>query len=518
MKFIRSNLPKILLWIAIATYAIYFSCATIYRINAQYAHYYDLGIMHQTTYNTYMAMATGDLTRFLEMTNTLGPEQIKRMAIHNDIILALLAPFYFIYSGPQTLLVIQAVVVALGAYGLFLTVNAVFLQKNKHDNTQNKQQAVEWFALLIAVLYLINPMVNLANLYEFHAVVLSTTFLIFMFYFWYIKRFWLSALFAVLSMLTKEQVALTIIFFTLYIAYTHSKPILFSKKKNWKAFFPKLYFPALLAIGSAIWFFVSLEIIIPAFRGGTNHFALEYYGDIGDSPTDVVVSLLKNPLLFFNYVFSPDAMRYLTQLFTPLAFLSLVTLPVLAIATPEFGVNLISQSSNMRNIYFHYTAVLTPFIFLSAIMSINFIVNILNKKITYVKALQLVGVILIGCSLYAAYSYGPLPFARKAQTGMFYANPRNNTLVKQWAKELKEDRIKVATTGKLAPYFTSRRHYYIMSVYYDKADYVVVNPYEVYKSFGSNWAIPGYEKLIKDSNYEKIVSEQDFEVYKRITF
>src|SRR3989338_7189107 len=115
IRLIKNKKIEIILWVFIIAYALYFSYFTVLRYKTLYASYYDLGIMHQTVFNTYSAIKNNDWSRFLEMTNTTGAEQIKRMAIHNDPLLALMAPFYFIHSGPETILIIQSVMVALGA-------------------------------------------------------------------------------------------------------------------------------------------------------------------------------------------------------------------------------------------------------------------------------------------------------------------------------------------------------------------------------------------------------------------
>lgn len=473
------------------------------------AHYYDLGIMHQTTFNTYKAMTTGDLTRFLEMTNTLGPQQIKRMAIHNDLILALIAPLYVIYSGPEMLLVVQSAALALGAFGLYLLTNAVI--KTQFKSTVSAGGS--WLALSIAVSYLLYPMLHYTNLFEFHGVALATTFLIFMFYFWYIGRYKISFLFALLSMLTKEQVALTVLFFCLYVVFSSCKDLFIKKKFTWKTTLPYLRFPVVLGLLALTYFIVSLEVIIPFFRGGTDHFALEYYGEFGDSPTGVISAIVRNPSLIFKYVLNEDAIRYLVQLFQPVGFLAILSPFVLAIAAPEFGVNLLSQSDNMRNIIFHYTAVLTPFIFIATIFTAVTGVRLYQSRFNKKFAFSIAAGIILVFALYSTYTTGALPGARTAQVYMYRGGPANSTAVYEWSQKLKDDSIRVATTGKLAPFFTSRRYYYVMSKYYTYADYVVVNPEEVYKSFGSQWAIPGYEALVKDPQYKLLYKEDQFEVY-----
>ena len=118
LAFIRNHKIKIILWMLVLLYIGYFSYFTILRYRTLYSSYFDLGIMHQTVYNTYQSIKKLDISRFLELTNPYGSDQIKRMAIHNDILLAFLAPFYFIYSGPETLLVIQTIILALGAFAV----------------------------------------------------------------------------------------------------------------------------------------------------------------------------------------------------------------------------------------------------------------------------------------------------------------------------------------------------------------------------------------------------------------
>ena len=116
---LRKHWSEILLGVMILTYIGYFTWFTILRYQTLYAHYFDLGIMQQTVYNTFMSLKTGDLSRFLELTNPHGFDQVKRMSVHNDMFLALLAPFYFLYSGPEMLLIIQSVGVGLGALAIY---------------------------------------------------------------------------------------------------------------------------------------------------------------------------------------------------------------------------------------------------------------------------------------------------------------------------------------------------------------------------------------------------------------
>ncbi|MEK7079512.1 MAG: DUF2079 domain-containing protein, partial [Patescibacteria group bacterium] len=360
-KLLLTHKIKILLSAMILLYIGYFSFFTILRYRTLYASYFDLGIMHQTVYNTYQSIRKLDMSRFLELTNPFGSDQIKRMAIHNDILLAFMAPFYFIYSGPETLLVIQTIILALGAWAIFLIAKKVF-EKEKKKNL---------IGLVFVTAYLLYSPMQRANIFEFHAVTLATTTLLFMFYFWLVKRYRLSFLFFILSIFAKEQVALTTLFIGIYILYKNHH-----NSTNFR-------YSLLIIFASITWFAASMLIIIPYFRG-SNHFALNYYAD------------------FWKSFFHIDTLRYLFFLLGPTAFLSLLSPLHLLIALPEFGINLLSNNWNMRNIVFHYTSVIQPFVFISAIYGAR---RFSSQK------LKIISVIILLFSLLFSYFIGPLPYS-----------------------------------------------------------------------------------------------------------
>ena len=497
----KKHLPAILLGLGIVLYCAYFIPASVLKMRYLYGNYFDVGIMHQTVFNTYKAITTFDFSRFLEMTDPYGPLQVKRMAIHNDPILAFMAPFYLIWSGPETLLVLQTLILAAGAVGLYLIALQVF----------QKEKTAPWFGLLFGLLYLLNPAMQNSNLFEFHGVTLATSLIIFMFYFWFVGKLRWSLLFFVLALFTKEEVGLTMAFFGIYTAFITAQKARFKFES-----IKKYSFSLLIIVVSVTWFFASLEYIIPAARGGTNHFALEYYGDFGDSPGEVVFSVLKQPVKAFNYVFQQDALNYLIRLFQPVGFLALLSPITLAIAAPEFGVNLISNNSNMRLIIYHYTAVLTSFIFISTIFGTHWLYLLLEKKFKKKIALASIFSYLIINVAVGCYLYSSLPFAQKGEKYIYTHPFSNRSEVFNWSNKLKSEEYKVSATGKLAPFFTSRRYFYILSSRYELADYVVLNPQEVFVDFGSENAIPAYEALQTDKRFVKIYDQNNLQVYKKL--
>jgi uncharacterized membrane protein len=476
-------------------------------MNTLYASYFDLGIMHQIVYNTNQAIRNLDFGRFLELTNPFGADQIKRMAIHNDLLLALLSPFYFLYSYPQTLLIIQSIILALGAVAIFAITQKIF------ENEVNKNI----FALIMAVAYLLYPPMQRANLYEFHAVTLGTTFLLFMFYFWLVRRYWWSFIFFVLAILTKEQVALTTLFFGIYT--TLIRPCLAGRQAHESG---NKRFSFLVVFFSVIWFILSIFVIIPSFRG-ERHFALKYYDDFGTTPIEIITGLLKHPYRFFQYLFHQDTFRYFFFLLGPLGFLSLLSPAQLLVALPEFSINLLSNNWNMRNIIYHYTAVIQPFVFIAAIYGAKSLIDSGRFKMKSFLGLagrlrlpNLVAIFILSSSLLFSYLKGPLPFSREAEIHPFLFPQKEAKEAKFWANILKDEKLKISTTGQLAPFFTSRRYFYIFSKRYQLADYVVIRLNEIYNYPEKNELIPVHERLTKDNRYRLIYERENFEVYKKI--
>ena len=530
----------------ILIYVIYFSWFTVMRYQTLHASYFDLGIMHQTVYNSFMAIKTSDWSRFLELTNPHGFEQVKRMAVHNDIILGIIALFYFIYCGPETLLILQTVILALGAIPVFLIAQKI-INKNKSNSL---------IPIVLSFAYLMYTPMQRANIFDFHAVTIATTTLLFMYYFWMIKKYWLSGLFLIISLLTKEQVALTTVFFGMYVLLKSNIFQLISKlfvipskegiqstnynvnkdsgldfsfkgiithlrgndmHKHTIKFSRSKLFGILVIFISLICFIVSMKIIVPYFRGSV-HFALQRYGDFGDTTETVFFGILKNPTSLIKHIWHIDTARYFWFLLGPLAFLSLLSPTIMMITIPEFAINLLSNSWNMRNIIYHYTAVLQPWIFIAGIYGIRKLLVRNAKRETYnAKRITLVSLIIIFCTLIFVYFKGPLPFLREAEINLWNYQTVEESAIMNWKQNLNNDDIKVSTTGNLSPFFCSRRYFYNFSNYYYLADYLIIRPNEIFNYADKKILTPIYRQLQSDTRFKIIYEGKNFEVYEKIT-
>lgn len=499
------KISPILLFICICIYSLYFSLYTINRYQKLYMHYYDLGIMHQTVYNSFKAIQTGDFSRILELTNPhdYSADQIKRMAIHNDMLLALLSPFYFIYAGPETLLVLQSVGVAFGAVFVFMISGVVFSEYKYRD----------FLGLAFSLAYLLYPPLQNANSFEFHAVTFATTFLLAMFYFFLIKRYKWSFVFMILALLSKEEVGLTIAAFGMFILidrYKHKK--IFSFESIFR-FMQKiltdisLSYSLIFIVIGIVWVTLSVAVIIPMYRGEL-HFAAKYYDHIITQPWKIPYYLSR------KYVIT-----YIWDLMGPVGLLSLAAPLQLLIAAPEFAINLLSNNANMRDTYFHYQTVIAAFVFISTIYGTKFLANFAesNMKIKKEKAyVIIIGVLLLSTAV-SSYTVSSLPYSKQGGPHQWQARNANDDDIIFWKQKLDQDQTRVSTTGHLAPHFTSRQYFYDFSWKYIYADYIVIDPVDAKTGYLKETSAPAYKVLQDDPKYIKIYDKDGIEVYKKIT-
>ena len=183
-RFISTRWALVVVWVLVALYALTFSAIAIRRHDTFRTHGFDLGNVDQAVWNT----AHG---RPLAFTN-MDPVQ-NRLALHFEPILLLIAPSYWLYASPKTLLVIQAAVVALGALPAFWLAR---------DRLRSRLAGVAF-----ALAYLLFPALEAANVFDFHAVSLAAPLLLFAFYYLQKREYRWFAVFAVLATGCNEEIA-----------------------------------------------------------------------------------------------------------------------------------------------------------------------------------------------------------------------------------------------------------------------------------------------------------------------
>lgn len=472
-QYIKNNWQVIIIFIGIFLYILYFSFASFARYDNFYTGRFDLGNMDQTVWNSSRG-------RIFQLTDPNGTEIISRLSFHADFFLVFLAPLYKLWPNPKFLLLIQTIILAFGAFFVYLISKKILNNKV--------------IPLILAIVFLLNPGVEHSNLYDFHSVATATTFLLGAFYFLLQKNYiWLSA-FYLLAGSTKENIWLTMLFFGFFI---------FFKEKQIKQKLLGLF----IILGSLSIFYYLVWQAIPQARGG-QHFAISYYSDFGDSPTAIVKNAIFSPLKIVTNLIREDRFTYMFQLFFPLGFLSILSPLFLLFAAPDFFITLMSNNSQLRQIYYHYSASITPFLFISAIYGIKKIIFIYSKSQTYIPFY------LIATTALSAYFFGPLPIAKTPNTTMFTNPLKNKEEINMFLAGINKH-YSVAATNNLGSHLSHRQRIYTIPQGVDKADIIafLLNDPSAQPSLASQ--IQMAQKLKQDNHYTLLFEKDDFIVFKR---
>jgi uncharacterized membrane protein len=324
----RRERPPFALWALIAVYVTTFT--TIALIKYRYFLYddIDLAIFAQACHG----LLHGSLVSSIRGMHWLGD--------HSSLVLFLVAPLYALFHDPRTLLVVQTVALALGAWPVY-----ALARHELGDRT---------VALGCAALYLLYPALGYANLFEFHPEALSTAPLLAAFYFVRVGRVRPALAFATLALLGKEDVALVVLGLALYAA--------FQRQPGRRALAPSL---AALALGSLV---ISFAVLKPLW-GGTEAEYGRMYSSFGPTTGQALLGMIREPLRALATLFgtagdATDTLlkrQYFVHLLLPLALVPLAAPGALAIALPVVAEHMLSSRTQQHSILYQYTTLVIPF-------------------------------------------------------------------------------------------------------------------------------------------------------------
>lgn len=326
-RLLPRSLPAQLLLLAGLAYAIGFSYLTITRFYAFEARALDMGNLDQAIWNT----AHG---RPFHLTNQ--PGTINRLSLHVEPIILPISLLYWIYSGPPTLLVLQATMVALSAWPLF----ALARERLRND----------WLALLFGLAALLNPTLQAANWLEFHPLTLAPTFLLAAFYFLIRGRTGWFATFAILAASCKEEIALLIFMMGGYAWLVLRRPRV-----------------GLITMALSVsWALFAVLVIQQTFAAGNIHWGR--YAYLGETPGQILWSLFTQPAVLWAQLVEAQVGRYLFLLLLPVGFLAVLAPELLLLALPSLALNWLSDYSPMHEVTtLMYAAAIVPFVLIAAV-------------------------------------------------------------------------------------------------------------------------------------------------------
>ncbi len=322
--------PALTVWLGILAFTVYFSWITIANHHNLRTASFDLGLENNVVWN----IVNGG---FWFKVSPLGGPTSSHFGIHTTFFSYLIGLVYRFAQRPETLLVVQAALVAAAALPLYLLALKRF---------------APWPAAALALIYLLYPPLHGSILYDFHYQPLAPFFLWMALWAVESRRVLLAILFALLSLSLREDIGVLLASLGAYLVLTGHHP---------RA-------GALLAIAGASCFVVLKLLVMPRFIDGVEFFVHQYQGLLGPGEKGflgILKTVLGNPSFTMQTLLERDKLVYLLQIMAPLVFLPLARPAGLLLCVPGFIFTLMSTGyAPLYQVSFQYTAYWTSCIFI----------------------------------------------------------------------------------------------------------------------------------------------------------
>ena len=430
---VRNYFTIIILSISVIIYTYFISSWAIYRVMNFEATMWDLGIMLQTIWNTSQG-------RLFQESINLGFNISRLSVAHWEFIYLPIAIIFRFIPNMNILLYLQTATLAIGVFPIYYYAL--------------KKTTSKLIGLMIALSYLLYPPLHGCNLFDIHGITFSTSLLLIAFYFLYQNNFKNTILFSLLCLSCREDVAII----TLMMGF-YSLIIKQNKKLG-----------TTLIILSIFWLtaFLSREFYIsqPELLKNTqissnwNHIFNNGFFTIIENTIGSIKYLINSLITNVN-------LKLLVKLLLPVLGLSILSPSILFIALPVLLMNMLSDWPHAHQIEYHYTATITPFIFLAAISSLAKIQNWTCNLKHHSKLVKGIAIIIFICSIFSTFTYSILRYhINKKPT------QKNINLTNRLQKI--QENLSVSSTARLAPFLTKRKELYHFPANANKVNIILI--------------------------------------------
>lgn len=168
------------------------------------------------------------------------------------------------------------------------------------------------------------------------------------------RRFGVMTLLLAVTLLVKEEYALVVAAVGFHLATRW----LWAPAAN-----RRIALGLVIAVGALGYLAVAMGWLIPLFRGGNVPHYTPYFASFGDSPSAILLEMLRHPDEIWRRLTRPDAARFLAALLSPLAFVPLASPGRALFATPIIGYLLLGDREGMAEPWFHFHGPIVPVLF-----------------------------------------------------------------------------------------------------------------------------------------------------------
>lgn len=307
---------------------------------------------------------------------------------HGTFALWLHAPGYWLGWGPKWLLGVQLAAQVAGAVALWALARRVVVGRFR-----------DWCAAGLVVTYLLHPTSGWLVWEYFHPDVVALGALLVG---WWAARAsrwrwcWAAMVFALAC---KEDLATAVAMFGFLVvvgAFGRDRSV-----RRGGAF---------IAVAGA-WYLAVNKVLIPWRNGGADDFyTQQFFGQLGDSPLQVVANLVLHPVRSktWDRIFGPDARDYYWSLLAPVAvFVPFVEAQVLLLAAPMVLINVVSAQAWTHDPRFHYTAIPLAAIMLATVEAVGIVSRRPGRRSDVAAGAVVLVLVASSALMYRAEGIGP---------------------------------------------------------------------------------------------------------------
>ena len=300
---------------------------TVLRVKTFYAPNFDFGIFSQMFYNM---KETG-----LPMTTVERDGLLSHFAVHVSPIYYLMLPFYCLFPTPETLQVLQAAVLASAVIPMWLI---------------GKQHGLGGLPrTLLCALLLLLPTTAGGTSYDLHENCFLLPLVLWLMYAIDRENIWLTGLFALLTLMVKEDAAVYVAIAALYLVIRCGV--------NYRKGTGKMLFTGIgLLILSVSWFLLVTDYLANQGDGVMTYRYDNFIYDGSGSLLSVVKAVILCPMKMLYECMDAEKLMYLGQTMVPLLALPLLTRKFerYLLLIPYILLNLMSDYQYQHDIMFQY--------------------------------------------------------------------------------------------------------------------------------------------------------------------
>lgn len=297
----------------------------------------------------------------------------------------LLAPLVWLGAGPNLWSVLNAAALAACAPILYVIARDSFGRP--------------WIGAAVGLMWLAQPSVQWWVWEGFHPEIMAVPFL---FATWLFgqrivalrldhlvvprKLWWTFAACFLGAIMWKEDLALALV----------GMGIVWIVKRQWR-------FGATVALVAALWFAIFGAWMVPSVAGGTVYSGI--YGDLGATPSEMVVNSIKDPSLLADRWRDNDAVAYSSRLHESVGYVSVLSPVTWVIGASQWFANISSAAGFTWDAHFRYQAIPTVAIMISFIEAAWWL---MRKRRWLGEAAVIIG---LSAALWTSWAHGAGPWS-----------------------------------------------------------------------------------------------------------